>query len=325
MPWPCGKKVRAENRTIHVGNTYPPGVEVTVPEKYPDNRVTSSKYTKWTFIPKNLFEQFHRIANFYFLCVALVEVLIDSPVSPIITILPLVFVVIVTAVKQGYEDYLRHKADQEVNNRGAHVVRDGNTITVKAFEIRVGDIVKVTSNQGIPCDMVMLSSESPDGECYITTANLDGETNLKNFQCVPDTRHLITDSSFTTFRGTVECQQPVVDLYKFVGRIIVYEDGGTNSITHALSSENLLLRGCRLKNTPFIYGCASYTGQDTTISLNSKGSRAKFSRIERRMNTFLIVYLIALFLYAGTWVGLKFWWYQDELHSREAMWYTEPH
>ena len=44
---------------------------------------------------------------------------------------------------------------------------------------QVGDIVKVTSNGDIPCDIVMLSSEDPDGQCYITTANLDGETNLK--------------------------------------------------------------------------------------------------------------------------------------------------
>ena len=32
------------------------------------------QYTAWNFIPKNLFEQFHRIANFYFLCVAFIEV-----------------------------------------------------------------------------------------------------------------------------------------------------------------------------------------------------------------------------------------------------------
>ena len=47
------------------------------------------------------------------------------------------------------------------------------------FLIQVGDIVKVVSNESIPCDMVMLSSHDSEGECSITTANLDGETNLK--------------------------------------------------------------------------------------------------------------------------------------------------
>ena len=48
-----------------------------------------------------------------------------------------------------------------------------------SFYHQVGDIVRVSSNEGIPADMVMLSSHDPEGECYITTANLDGETNLK--------------------------------------------------------------------------------------------------------------------------------------------------
>lgn len=44
---------------------------------------------------------------------------------------------------------------------------------------KVGDIVHVEANSSFPCDMVMLSSHDPEGSCYITTANLDGETNLK--------------------------------------------------------------------------------------------------------------------------------------------------
>lgn len=33
-----------------------------------------SQYTVWNFLPKNLFEQFRRIANFYFLIIFLVQV-----------------------------------------------------------------------------------------------------------------------------------------------------------------------------------------------------------------------------------------------------------
>ena len=44
---------------------------------------------------------------------------------------------------------------------------------------QVGDIVRVQINEEFPCDLVMLSSSDPEGKCYITTANLDGETNLK--------------------------------------------------------------------------------------------------------------------------------------------------
>jgi len=42
----------------------------------------------------------------------------------------------------------------------------------------VGDLVKVYRDQDVPCDMILLHSETP-GCCYVTTSNLDGETNLK--------------------------------------------------------------------------------------------------------------------------------------------------
>jgi len=116
------------------------------PQKFPDNEIISSKYTTWNFLPKNLFEQFRRIANFYFLCVAIIQVshldkmyvrinfvkfrhssqmVSDSPTSPMTSLLPLIFVVVVTAIKQGYEDFLRHKSDRQVNHLLIDVVLNG--------------------------------------------------------------------------------------------------------------------------------------------------------------------------------------------------------
>lgn len=45
-------------------------------------------------------------------------------------------------------------------------------------QIVVGDLVKVSRDEDVPCDIVLLYSETP-GCCYVTTSNLDGETNLK--------------------------------------------------------------------------------------------------------------------------------------------------
>ena len=41
----------------------------------------------------------------------------------------------------------------------------------------------MSEDEEIPCDLVVMSCEDPEGTCYITTANLDGETNLK--VCLP--------------------------------------------------------------------------------------------------------------------------------------------
>lgn len=45
---------------------------------------SSSQYTVWNFLPKNLFEQFRRIANFYFLIIFLVQV--SRPLSVLINV-----------------------------------------------------------------------------------------------------------------------------------------------------------------------------------------------------------------------------------------------
>ena len=127
--------------------------------------------------------------------------------SPITTFLPLVFVVVVTGIKQGYEDYLRHKSDRQVNLQEFEVVRNGklqvyfyfflflhylcilffslaigfffNYQNIKSKDIHVGDIVRVEDDESFPCDLILISSSNSEGKCYITTANLDGETNYK--------------------------------------------------------------------------------------------------------------------------------------------------
>lgn len=45
--------------------------------------------------------------------------------------------------------------------------------------IEVGDLVLVSRDQDVPCDMVLVASSQPNARCYVTTANLDGESNLK--------------------------------------------------------------------------------------------------------------------------------------------------
>lgn len=315
----CKKKAIKGDRTVYVGSKHllEEHVEVVVPHKYPDNRVISSKYTSWNFIPKNLFEQFRRLANFYFLCVGFIQLIIDSPVSPATSITPLVFVVVVTAIKQGYEDWLRHKADNEVNNREAYVVRDGKVAQVKSMDITVGDIVKVKLNHSFPCDLVLLSSHDTEGKCYVTTANLDGETNLKTHYSIPDTKHYQTDEDFGSLHAMIECQQPIPDLYKFVGRMTVHKNN--ENVMKPLGPENVLLRGARLKNTPYVYGCAVYTGSQTKMALNSKAKSTKFSRVERGLNTFLLAFIGILLTEALISTILKYWFVRQDFMQNS--WY----
>jgi phospholipid-translocating ATPase len=78
---------------------------------------------------RNLFQQFRRIANFYFLIIGGLQLVIDSPVSPFTSIAPLVFVVTTTFAKQAYEDWLRHKADRAINDRKIKKVAEEGGLT----------------------------------------------------------------------------------------------------------------------------------------------------------------------------------------------------
>ena len=82
-------------------------------------------------------------------------------------------------IKQGYEDFKRHKADREINDRKVEVLKQGKMKTMKSEDISVGDIVKVHRDQQFPADLVLISASNNLGKCFVMTANLDGETNLK--------------------------------------------------------------------------------------------------------------------------------------------------
>uniref|UniRef100_A0A8C5C375 Phospholipid-transporting ATPase n=1 Tax=Gadus morhua TaxID=8049 RepID=A0A8C5C375_GADMO len=306
----AGEEDWVDNRTVYIGHKEPPpGAEAYIPQRYPDNRIVSSKYTFWNFVPKNLFEQFRRIANFYFLIIFLVQLIIDTPTSPITSGLPLFFVITVTAIKQGYEDWLRHKADNSVNQCPVHEVQHGKVVRKQSRKIRVGDVMLIKENETFPCDLILLSSSRDDGTCFVTTASLDGESSHKTYYAVQDTKAYTTEEEVDSIKATIECEQPQPDLYKSVQPLCL-----------PLGSENLLLRGATLKNTAYIYAVAIYTGMETKMALNYQTKTQKRSAVEKSMNAYLVVYLCILIGKAFINTVLKYVWQADP--NQDEPWYN---
>ncbi|XP_059535763.1 phospholipid-transporting ATPase IG isoform X1 [Myotis daubentonii] len=316
----AGEEKRVGTRTVFVGNHPISVAEDYIAQRFCDNRIVSSKYTLWNFLPKNLFEQFRRIANFYFLIIFLVQVTVDTPTSPVTSGLPLFFVITVTAIKQGYEDWLRHRADNEVNKRNVYIIENAKRVRKESEKIKVGDVVEVQADETFPCDLILLSSCTSDGTCYVTTASLDGESNCKTHYAVRDTIALCTAESIDTLRAAIECEQPQPDLYKFVGRISIYRNS-LEAVARSLGPENLLLKGATLKNTEKIYGVAVYTGMETKMALNYQGKSQKRSAVEKSINLFLIVYLFILLTKAAVCTILKYIW-QNTPYNDEP-WYNQ--
>uniref|UniRef100_A0A3Q3EY65 Phospholipid-transporting ATPase n=1 Tax=Labrus bergylta TaxID=56723 RepID=A0A3Q3EY65_9LABR len=307
--------IRVDSRTIYVGHRSSSTNEAFIPPKFCDNRIVSSKYTVWNFLPKNLFEQFRRIANFYFLIIFLVQVIVDTPTSPVTSGLPLFFVITVTAIKQGYEDWLRHKADNEVNKYPVTVLEDGRRIRKESEKIKVGDVVEVEEDKTFPCDLILLQSSRGDDTCFVTTASLDGESNHKTHYTVPD-----TEKDLESLNATIECEQPQPDLYKFVGRMHIYKTNQEPAV-RSLGPENLLLKGATLKNTQKICGVAVYTGMETKMALNYQGKSQKRSAVEKSINAFLLVYLCILVSKALVCTTLKYVWQGKP--GQDEPWYNE--
>lgn len=169
------------------------------------------------------------------------------------------------------------------------VIREGKEEHIQSQYVAPGDLVVVERDCDVPCDLVLLRSSDPHGKCFITTANLDGESNLKTLT-VP--RDLPTvDLSQMHKLGMIECETPKTDLYSFNGKI---ELAGGDGRVLPLSAENVLLRGSRVKNTECVIGCAVYTGMTTKLQLNSRLTRNKTASSESYINRFLIFILIAM-------------------------------
>lgn len=66
----------------------------------PGNSIRTAKYTLLSFLPVNLFQQFTRVANMYFLFIAFLQLIPGlSPTSWVTTVGPLCFVLFINAIK----------------------------------------------------------------------------------------------------------------------------------------------------------------------------------------------------------------------------------
>ncbi|XP_004835485.1 probable phospholipid-transporting ATPase IM isoform X2 [Heterocephalus glaber] len=252
--------------------------------QYADNRIHTSKYSIITFLPINLFEQFQRVANAYFLFLLILQLIPEiSSLTWFTTIVPLVLVITMTAVKDATDDYFRHKSDNQVNNRQSEVLIDGKLQNEKWMNVKVGDIIKLENNQFVAADLLLLSSSEPHGLCYIETAELDGETNLKVRHALSVTSELGADiSRLARFDGTVVCEAPNNKLDKFVG-VLSWKDS-----KHSLNNQKIILRGCILRNTSWCFGMVIFAGPDTKLIQNSGKTKFKRTSIDRLMNTLVL-------------------------------------
>lgn len=230
---------------------------------YKSNVVDQSKYNIITFLPKALLVQFFRLANIYFLIIAVVQMIpIVSPLSPMTAVAPLAFVLFVSMLREGIEDFERHKFDSQLNGEPVMVYRNGEWINSVSGDLHMGELVVVTQDSTFPADMILIDSSYNDGVCLIETASLDGEKTLKNKSAPKATAKKFQSGNSSgqwkqqiVVSGMCNCDGPNPDLYKFDGNLDIVI--GNEDYKIPLDPKSLLLKG---KN-----------------SLNSRGNLKKYS------------------------------------------------
>lgn len=426
---------------------------------YARNKIRTAKYTPLSFIPKNLWWQFHNIANMYFLFIIILGIFpIFGASNPALNAVPLIVILVVTSIKDAIEDWRRTVLDNELNNAPIHRLvgfnnvntaedtvswwrkvkkattrsivstyrffkrtatrkgskgKEGNdgivqgsrpsietrrasvvsqresyfgnqdgiqmtpvpsplpgqspplpafgsgpgegdqirgadsqgvsrtkfwgsvlnptkTISDKARfkkdawkNVQVGDFVRLYNDEEIPADVIVLSTSSDDGACYIETKNLDGETNLKVRNALHCTRNVRHARHCERAEFMIESEGAHSNLYSYSAVIRWQQhnekdpEAPTYEMAEPISINNLLLRGCQLRNTEWVLGVVVFTGEETKIMINSGITPSKRARITKELNWNVIynfLFLAVMCLVSGIVLGVT-WARDDTSHS----------
>jgi phospholipid-transporting ATPase len=266
-----------------------------------NNSIDTKKYSLMTFLPKALLFQFMRLANTYFLIIAILQSIpAISPLSPLTAVAPIAFVLFVSIIREGMEDLARYKYDKAMNEEQVTVYKDGQFVEIPSGELSIGEVIIITEDKAFPADVILLDSSLSEGLAYIETGTLDGEKTLKSKYAHRETAGWLNSTggvwkeSFN-ISGLCVCDYPNADLYKLDGSLqIELSDGVSSPRAETIPIENkqLLLKGAVLRNTEWVIGFVCYTGHNTKLLLNSKKGRIKFSRVEVLMSRLLVWILI---------------------------------
>lgn len=311
------------------------------------NAIRTSRYNVFNFFPKQLLFQFSRLGNFYFLCVGIPQTIPGiSTTGNFTTILPLLFFVLLTIVKEGYDDWKRHRLDKVENAQPVTVLRKADealgpgirygwcfgrfykfirnqqskhsqsyelndATVVGGFcwkraawkDLRVGDVVRLARDEEVPADLILLHADGESGFAYVETMALDGETNLKSKQVLPEFQECSTIQGLLGCKAEFVVEDPNADLYSFDGRVNLSDK------TVPITLNEIVYRGSTLRNTPCAIGVVINTGEECKIRMNAnhhpRAKRPALERVYNRVVLSLVFYVICLTM--GCSIGYLLW------------------
>ncbi|KAK9369676.1 hypothetical protein V1509DRAFT_618776 [Lipomyces kononenkoae] len=287
---------------------------------YMPNRIESAIYNRYNAIPLLLIAQFSKLANIYFLVVSSLQMVPNfSTTGTYNSFITFMIFTAISMAREGFDDWQRHRQDATENNKEAFVAEVDTDMDYqhslhwrsRAWKnIKVGDVVKLSRNDWIPCDLILLHADGMGDLAYVETAALDGETNLKSKIALPSLADmcrtddlLIADETAADFL----IEDPNTDLYNFEGNVTI------NGTKYSLSNDNVLYRGSILRNTPRAIGLVIFTGQETKIRMNATVSpRVKAPRLQTRINNIIVFMVLFVVFISAFCTAMERLWIDDK-------------
>ena len=227
-----------------------------------------------------------------------------TAMNPLATAVPLLCIFIATGAKDAYDDWGRHTSDNRLNSQKAKYVDDSGVLRQTDWkDIEVGSVVKVEQNEAVAADIVLLSTSEASGLCFIETAELDGETNLKVRQPLVETSEMADNlSRLIEMRGDIICDAPNNQLEKFKGNLKWDKE------TYSLDNNNVVLRGCVIRNTAWVFGVVVYAGHDSKLMMNSGASVFKRTKLDKMTNIYVMMIALMLFFICVFCSAMSYSW-----------------
>lgn len=238
---------------------------------------------------------------------------------------PLVFVLVVTLVKEAIDDIFRFKQDKITNSEEYTILKSesrGGVIRTKVYsqDLKIGDIIEINQNQRIPADMIILKTFDESGTVFIRTDQLDGETDWKLRKAPGFTQSLSTVESLFDIKGHLEFDPPSKMIYEFKGVLNIYDkysncenntsinnnpnldlnNASANSIKEPLSLENTMWASTILASKKAV-GIVINTGKENRCQMNSSNPKTKKGKLDLEVNyltkvLFIIMLITALII-----------------------------
>lgn len=259
----------------------------TMPSRFPDNSVKNTKYNPLTIVPMVIYNQFKYFFNFFYLMITIAQFYPPFQVGFLVTyIAPLAFVLLITVIKEAYDDLVRWKRDNEVNSQIFTRITSTGKVSIPASKIKVGHMIEIKAGERIPADMILLTTSEESGTVFIRTDQLDGETDWKLRRAVAYTQELqlkwnSSMENLASCDAMIVGEQPDKNIYKFVGTFEMMNERGIISeglgLDHTVWASTVLTKGTAI-------GLVLYTGPETRSVMNSNAARQKFGICDEELN-----------------------------------------